>query len=115
MVQAGGLTTMIPRNLPPSKPTGKPIPRGTVPLYRPRLARPPEKQDNSWSIGIPGLLSLLTTHTMTGQVRGLREFLREDRPPVAIPFYAFRIMVSNRHSAIPSHLWTLRVWEGRRA
>ncbi len=70
----------------------------------------PKKQDNSWSIGIPGLLSLLTTHTMTGQVRGLREFLREDRPPVAIPFYAFRIMVAIGTALFLLMLWTLWVW-----
>ncbi|MGA3208558.1 MAG: cytochrome ubiquinol oxidase subunit I [Syntrophales bacterium] len=71
----------------------------------------PEKQDNRWSIEIPNLLSLLTTHNMTGQVRGLREFPQEDQPPVAIPFYAFRIMVAIGTALFLLMLWTLWVWK----
>ncbi|MGZ6275170.1 MAG: cytochrome ubiquinol oxidase subunit I [Syntrophales bacterium] len=70
----------------------------------------PEKQDNRWSIEIPNLLSILTTHTLTGQVRGLREFPREDQPPVAIPFYAFRIMVAIGTALFLLMLWSLWVW-----
>ncbi len=70
----------------------------------------PEKQDNRWSIEIPNLLSLLTTHTLTGQIRGLREFPREDQPPVAITYYAFRIMVAIGMALFLLLLWTLRVW-----
>src|SRR5271157_3303049 len=70
----------------------------------------PEKQDNRWSVEIPNLLSLLTTHTMTGQVRGLREFPRENRPPVVMPFYAFRIMVAIGTALFLLMLWTLWVW-----
>ena len=71
----------------------------------------PDKQDNKWSIEIPNLLSLLTTHSMTGQVKGLREFPREDQPPVAIPFYAFRIMVAIGTGLFLLILWTLRAWQ----
>jgi cytochrome d ubiquinol oxidase subunit I len=70
----------------------------------------PDKQDNSWSIEIPNLLSLLTAHTMTGQVKGLREFPREDQPPIAIPFYSFRIMVAIGTALFLLMLWTLWVW-----
>jgi cytochrome d ubiquinol oxidase subunit I len=69
-----------------------------------------EKQNNRWSIEIPSLLSLLTTHNMTGHVRGLREFPPEDQPPVAIPFYAFRIMVAIGTALALLMLWTLWVW-----
>ncbi len=70
----------------------------------------PEKQDNRWSLEIPGFLSLLTTHTLKGEVRGLREFPREDQPPIAIPFYAFRIMVAIGTALFLLMLWTLWVW-----
>ncbi len=69
-----------------------------------------EKQDNRWSVEIPNLLSLLTTHTLTGQIRGLTEFPREDQPPVAITYYAFRIMVAIGGALFLLMLWTLWVW-----
>ena len=70
-----------------------------------------DRQDNRWSVEIPNLLSVLATHTLTGQVRGLREFPREDQPPVAIPFYAFRIMVAIGTALVLLMLWTLCVWK----
>lgn len=70
----------------------------------------PEREDNLWSIEIPALLSLLTTHTTTGQIRGLRGFPRDERPPIALPYYAFRIMVAVGMALLLLMLWTLRVW-----
>lgn len=67
-------------------------------------------QDNRWSIEIPALLSILTTHTMTGQIKGLREFPREDQPPVAMTYWAFRIMVAIGTALFLLALWTLFVW-----
>ncbi len=48
----------------------------------------------AWSISIPHVLSLLETHTWNGKVEGLNSFPPENRPPVVIPFYAFRIMAA---------------------
>jgi cytochrome bd-type quinol oxidase subunit 2 len=42
---------------------------------------------------VPYLGSLILTHSLDGEIKGLKEFKPEDRPPVAIPFFAFRIMV----------------------
>ena len=70
----------------------------------------PEIQNNRWSIEIPALLSLLTTHTPTGTIRGLRDFPREEQPPVALPYYAFRIMVIIGMALFILMLWTVRVW-----
>src|SRR5262249_16949994 len=42
---------------------------------------------------VPYLGSLVLTHSLDGEIKGLKEFKPEDRPPVAIPFFAFRIMV----------------------
>ncbi len=53
-----------------------------------------EKQGNDWVLSIPNVLSLIATHSLDGQVKGLKEFAPIDQPP-AIPliFYTFRIMV----------------------
>ena len=48
---------------------------------------------NHYEIGIPRLGSLILTHAWDGEVKGLHEVPAEDRPPVAIVFYAFRVMV----------------------
>jgi cytochrome bd ubiquinol oxidase subunit I len=45
------------------------------------------------AIEVPALGSLILTHDIDGTVRGLKDFPREDWPPVIIPFFAFRIMV----------------------
>jgi cytochrome d ubiquinol oxidase subunit I len=71
----------------------------------------PEGEENRWSIEVPVLLSLLTTHTTTGQIKGLRDFPREERPPVALPYYAFRTMVAAGMALLLLALWTLGVWK----
>jgi cytochrome d ubiquinol oxidase subunit I len=53
-----------------------------------------EKEENSVEIGsIPGLLSFLGYHDFNAEVRGLRDFPKDERPPVFITFVAFRTMV----------------------
>ena len=48
---------------------------------------------NRFEITIPKLSSLILTHSLDGEVRGLKAFARGDRPPVAVVFWAFRLMV----------------------
>lgn len=43
---------------------------------------------------IPGLLSLLAHHDINAEVKGLNAFPEEDRPPVLISQWSFRIMVA---------------------
>ncbi len=50
-----------------------------------------EKNDSV--LGIPHLGSLILTHSWDGSVQGLKDFPAADRPPVAIVFWTFRIMV----------------------
>ena len=58
------------------------------------FALPDSKAEkNNAAIEIPLLGSLILTHDINGVVPGLKDFPRADRPPVAIPFFAFRIMV----------------------
>ena len=42
---------------------------------------------------IPGFLSLLAYHSTGATVKGLKDFPQEERPPVALTFIAFRVMV----------------------
>ena len=51
-----------------------------------------ERIDNA--IEIPGLTSFILTHDWKGEVRGLKEWAPEERPPVAIVFWSFRVMVA---------------------
>ena len=48
---------------------------------------------NRFAIEIPYLGSLILTHDLEGTVRGLKDWPPDQRPPVAAPFLAFRIMV----------------------
>jgi cytochrome d ubiquinol oxidase subunit I len=52
-----------------------------------------EAETNRFEIEIPVLGSLILTHDANGTVQGLKDFPKDQRPPVAIPYFAFRIMV----------------------
>jgi cytochrome d ubiquinol oxidase subunit I len=71
----------------------------------------PGKQGNDWTfLTIPDGLSLLITRTFTGQVKGLRDFPPEDQPPIALPFYTFRIMLGVGFGLVGLLLLTLWYW-----
>ena len=58
------------------------------------FAIPDERAEtNHYALDIPDLGSLILTHDPNGTVRGLEDWPADQRPPVAIPFFAFRIMV----------------------
>ena len=48
---------------------------------------------NLGEIAIPELGSLYLTHSWDGEVKGLKDFPADQRPPVAVVYFAFRIMV----------------------
>ncbi len=56
-----------------------------------------ETRSNDYEIGVPGLASLILTHSVDGEVPGLNDFVAEDgsvlHPPVAPVFWSFRVMV----------------------
>lgn len=52
-----------------------------------------DKECNDGEITIPYLSSLILTHRVDGTVPGLKEWPREDRPPVKVVFWCFRVMV----------------------
>jgi cytochrome bd ubiquinol oxidase subunit I len=51
-----------------------------------------QKETNHFELKIPNLGSWIATMTPNSKEVGLTDFAKEDRPPVAIPFFAFRIM-----------------------
>lgn len=58
------------------------------------VAWPNQAQErNDFEVVIPHLSSLILTHSWDGEVLGLKHWPKEDRPPVMIVFWAFRIMV----------------------
>ncbi len=52
-----------------------------------------EAETNNYEVAIPGGASLILTHKIDGLFPGLKDFAKEDRPPVTPVFFAFRIMV----------------------
>lgn len=52
-----------------------------------------EAEETKYSIEIPYLSGLILTHSFDGEVKGLKSWDKNDRPPVPIIFFAFRIMV----------------------
>ena len=71
---------------------------------------PDEKNErNLVEIGkIPGALSLLAYHSPQAVVKGLKDFPKEDRPPVTLTFVAFRVMVGLGFLFVFLTLWGWR-------
>jgi cytochrome bd ubiquinol oxidase subunit I len=67
--------------------------QANAPMYL--FAIPDAKNErNLVEIGkIPGALSMLAYHSSEATVKGLKDFPKEDRPPVTLTFVAFRVMV----------------------
>ncbi|HET7611457.1 MAG TPA: cytochrome ubiquinol oxidase subunit I [Rhodanobacteraceae bacterium] len=83
------------------------------------------EQRNDYALEIPHAGSLIITHSWSGSVKGLRDFPRDEQPPVAIPFFAFRFMVLIgvlmlligwtglwllRRGTVYTSRWYLRAW-----
>jgi len=70
-----------------------------------------EEERNRWEFTVPNLLSLLITHSWEGRVPGLKEFPREDRPNVILPFWAFRVMVGIGFLYVLIMIWAFFLWK----
>jgi cytochrome d ubiquinol oxidase subunit I len=63
------------------------------PAYETLIAIPdPKAEKNLFAISVPKLGSMIASGSWTAPEVGLESFPPEDRPPVVIPFFAFRIM-----------------------
>ena len=66
--------------------------RSDVPLTL--FAWPDEQAEtNHYAVDVPRLGSIILTHSLHGEVKGLKDFPADQRPPVKLPFFSFRIMV----------------------
>ncbi len=54
----------------------------------------PATETNKYEISIPVLGSLIASMRLDSKEVGLTDFAPQDRPPVIVPFFAFRIMVA---------------------
>ena len=70
-----------------------------------------ETRSNRYAIGIPKLASLILTHRLDGEIRGLDSFNGE-HPPVAPVFWAFRVMVGTGVLMLAVSWWA--AWRLRR-
>lgn len=52
-----------------------------------------EAETTRYKVEIPKLGSLILTHSLDGQIPGLKEFAPEDRPNALVVFWCFRVMV----------------------
>ncbi|MFP3981362.1 MAG: cytochrome ubiquinol oxidase subunit I [Desulfobacterales bacterium] len=52
-----------------------------------------EAEMTRYAVELPKLSSLILTHDLDGQVRGLKAWPADERPPAAVVFWTFRIMV----------------------
>ena len=53
----------------------------------------PASETNHLAVSVPVLGSLIASMSLTSKEIGLTDFPPQDRPPVLIPFFAFRVMV----------------------
>ncbi len=60
-----------------------------------------------YAITIPHLGALILTHDFNGSIKGLKEFPKDQRPPAAIVFWSFRIMVGLGFAMLGLGLWSL--------
>jgi cytochrome d ubiquinol oxidase subunit I len=65
------------------------------------------EERTDYAISVPKLGSVILTHDPDGVVRGLKEWSKEQRPPVAIVFWSFRIMMGIGFAMLAIGVWSL--------
>lgn len=67
-----------------------------------------------YAVGIPRLGSLILTHSWDGEIKGLKDFPADARPPAALLFWTFRVMVGLGLSMLALGVWAAWArWKGR--
>lgn len=74
-----------------------------------------EAEVTRYQIAIPKLGSLILTHHADGEVKGLKAFPKNQRPPAEIVFWSFRLMVGIGFAMLGIGIWSLlrRLQKGR--
>ncbi|AQS47021.1 cytochrome ubiquinol oxidase subunit I [Thioclava sp. JM3] len=65
----------------------------------------PSKERTDYKIEVPYASSLILTHSLDGEVPGLGDFPPNERPPMTIVFFTFRIMVGLGFAFAAIGLW----------
>jgi cytochrome bd ubiquinol oxidase subunit I len=66
-----------------------------------------EAEVTRYQIAIPSLGAFILTHRADGEVKGLKAFDKDKRPPAEIIFYTFRLMVGIGFLMLGVGLWSL--------
>lgn len=66
-----------------------------------------EAEETRYKIEIPKLGSLILTHELDGELKGLKDFPKAERPNALIPFFTFRIMVGLGFLMLLVGAWSL--------
>jgi cytochrome d ubiquinol oxidase subunit I len=73
-----------------------------------------EAEGNRWELSVPGAGSLIVAGKTTAEIPGLKAFPKEDRPPVFVVFWAFRVMVGLGLLMAALGLWGVFLWARKR-
>lgn len=86
---------------------------GPVPLVL--FAIPDEEVEaNLYEVSVPHLGSIIVTRSWDGGFEGLKDFAADDRPPLLLPFFAFRAMVGLGVIMLILVIWGgIESWRGR--
>lgn len=66
----------------------------SAPFYLLEVPAPRSERNVIEALPLPNMLSVLSYHDPHATVKGLLDFPADQRPPVAVPFWSFRIMVA---------------------
>jgi cytochrome d ubiquinol oxidase subunit I len=66
-----------------------------------------EAEETKFALEIPKLGSLILTHSLDGEIKGLKEWNKNDRPKALIPFITFRVMVGLGVLMLLVGMWSL--------
>jgi cytochrome d ubiquinol oxidase subunit I len=75
------------------------------------LGHPNAELETTTGIKVPGLLSFMIHGDFKTPIPGLDQFAKEDRPPVAITFHAYHIMVGLGFLMMGLTGWALWAWQ----
>ena len=81
-----------------------------------RLFAVPDQQNqiNNYEVVIPKLASVILTHSLDGEIKGLKEWKPEDQPPVTVVFWSFRVMVGLGFAMIITGIFALFLYYRKR-
>ncbi|GAB3472206.1 cytochrome ubiquinol oxidase subunit I [Massilia terrae] len=71
-----------------------------------------QEERTRFAVEVPHLGAVILTHTWNGQIKGLKEFPRDQRPNSLIVFWSFRLMVGLGLLMIVLGLWSLWLRRG---